>query len=296
MDRPDWDDLRYLLAVARHGSAAAAARALDVTHATVLRRVQAAEKAFGLRVFERAAGRFRVAQQARPLIEMAETIERQVQDTRRQVSARQAVLEGTLRVTTTESLMHCLLQPLLQEFTLRHPGIVLELVVTNQVLDLDRHEADVSIRPAANPPEFLVGRRLSRLEFAVYGVKSFAGSKPDELAGLNWLVPDESLSHSPVGRWLRGEIAPKRIVMQANSFLALRGMAEAGLGVAVLPCFVAAASPSLVRIADAVEATSQLWILTHPEWRHSARVKAFMDHVARGIRRHRDVLEPSAAA
>jgi DNA-binding transcriptional LysR family regulator len=291
MDTPDWDDLRYLLAVARHGSAAAAARALHVTHATVLRRVQAAETAFGLRVFERAAGRFRVAEQAKPLLEMAEGIERQVQDTRRRVSARQAVIEGTLRVTTTEALMDKLLPPLLHDFAQRHPGIVLELLVTNQVLDLDRHEADVTIRPAAEPPETLVGMRLANLAFAVYGPRKGGPAAGKELGEMNWLVPDGGLTHSPVGRWVRGQVAPKHVVLKADSWVVLRNMAEAGLGVAALPCFLAEPSGHLQRIAEAPEAASQLWILTHEEWRNSARVKAFMEHVARGMRRHRDLLE-----
>ncbi|MBI2769236.1 MAG: LysR family transcriptional regulator [Burkholderiales bacterium] len=291
MDTPDWDDLRYLLAVARHGSAAAAARALQVTHATVLRRVQAAEQAFGLRVFERASGRFRVAEQARPLLEMAEGIERQVQDTRRQVAARQDVVEGTLRLTTTESLMDSLLPPLLYDFAQRHRGVVLELVVTNQVLDLDRHEADVTIRPAAEPPDTLVGLRLANLAFAVYGPKRDESPPGQDLAARCWLVPDGGLTHSPVGRWVHNQVAPKHVVLKADSWVVMRNMAEAGLGVAVLPCFLAERSAQLKRIADAPEAGSQLWILTHAEWRNSTRIKAFMDHLSKGIRKHRDLLE-----
>ena len=291
MDSPDWDDLRYLLAVARHGSAAAAARALDVTHATVLRRVQAAEKGFGLRVFERVAGRFRVVEQAKPLLAMAESIERQVQETRRHVAAREVVLEGALRVTTTESLMDRLLPPILHNFAQRHPNIVLELLVTNQVLDLDRQEADVTIRPAAEPPETLVGMRLSKLAFAVYGPKKGGAAAGRPLAEMSWLALEGSLTHSPVGRWLRDQVAPQRVVLKADSFIVLRNMAEAGLGVAVLPCFLGESSPLLQRIADAPEAASQLWILTHAEWRNTGRVKAFMEFVAREVRKQRGLLE-----
>jgi DNA-binding transcriptional LysR family regulator len=293
MNSPDWDDLRYLLAVARHGSAAAAARALDVTHATVLRRVQSAEQQFGLRAFERAGGRFRVAEQAKPLLEMAEAIERQMQDTGRHLAARQSALQGTVRLTTTEALMEGLLPPLLVAFSQHHPAITLEIVVTNQVLDLDRHEADVTIRPAAKPPESLVGMRLAKLAFAVYGTSASRPPAGMDLAAMNWLMPDGALANSPVGRWVRDKVAPQHTVLKADSWVTLRRMAEAGLGVAPLPCFLANGCAGLQWLADAPEASSQLWVLTHEEWRHTARVKAFMEHMAAGIRGQRALIESS---
>ncbi len=113
---------------------------------------------------------------------------------------------------------------------------------------------------------------------------------------LEGLAPDGGLTHSPVGRWVRNKVAPKQVVLKADSWVVLRNMAAAGLGVAVLPCFLAEPSPLLQRLAEAPDATSQLWILTHAEWRHSARVKAFMQHVATSMRRHRDLVEGKAAS
>jgi len=293
----EWDNLRYVLAVARGGSAAAAARQLGVTYATVLRHVQAAEQQFGLRLFERGAGGYAVSEPGRALVAMAESVESAITDTHRSLSGQSTELRGVLRFTTTETLMDSLLPPLLKSFGQRHPAIQLELVVSNAVLSLDKRAADVTVRSSASPPPALVGMRLARLGFALYASPAYLERAPDaHWSAMDWLLADGELSHAPIGRWLREAVPAERVVLRADSFIALRRMASAGLGVTALPCFLGRASPDLRCVADAPEvAASELWILTHADLRQSARVRAFMDHMARGLRAQRKLLEDPAA-
>ena len=160
----DWDDLRYVLAVAHHGSAGGAARALDVAHATVLRRIQSIERDFGMRIFDRLPSGLVLTEAGRPLLAAAESIDKTILETRRLLAGRTSELDGPLRVTATDSLMDSLMPSLLQSFRALHPAVVVEMVVTNSKLDLDAMDADVALRAAEHPPESWVGRRLARMK------------------------------------------------------------------------------------------------------------------------------------
>ncbi len=293
----DWDDLRYVLAVARHGSAGGAARALGVAHATVLRRIQSIEQDFGLRLFERLPTGLVPAEGGRPLLAAAESIDRTILEARRLLAGRSSALEGPLRITTTDSLMDALVPPLLQEFRTSHPGVVAEVLVTNSRLDLDAMDADIALRAAERPPESWVGRRLARMRFAVYAAPACIARDPrTPWQEMDWLLPESPISESPAGRWVGATIDPRRAVFRANSFLTLRRMCEAGLGAAALPCFLATPSASLRRIAECPDdAATDLWLLTHADLRKAPRVRAFMDHAATRLARHRALFEGEGA-
>jgi len=275
MDTADWDGLRFVLATARAGSAAGAARALGVTHSTVLRRVQAIEEEYGLRIFDRGSGQYTVAKQAASIVEMARAVEMSINEARRLAVGQSEAVDGVLRLTTTEALMDSLLPPLLSDFRKHNPGIALELVVTNSVLNLENRDADVTIRPSAEPPATLVGMRLGRLDFALYAMAAGDDGGRSGEAFMDWLAFDGELVHSRVGRWQRGAVPTEAIVFRSNSFVALRRMAEAGAGVAVLPCVLGNASPHLRRVGEVPGlASTELWILTHADLRKSLRVQS----------------------
>ncbi len=292
----DWDDLRYVLAVARHGSAGGAARALDVAHATVLRRIQSIEQDFGMRIFERLPSGLTVTESGRALLTAAESIDKTILETKRQLAGRTADLEGALRITTTDSLMDSVMPLLLQEFRALHSGIVVEVLVTNSKLDLDAMDADVALRAAEHPPESWVGRRLARMNFAVYAAPTFvARHQGTAWRELDWLLPESPLSDAPIGRWIARTVDSRRAVFKANSFLSLRQMCEAGQGVTALPCFLGTPSASLQRLETLPDETStDLWVLTHEDLRKAPRVRAFLDHAAAHLQGKRGLFEGAA--
>ena len=295
MNSLDWNDLRYVVAVARGGSAAAAAWVLRVSHATVLRRIQALEEGIGTPLFERLSSGYVPTEAGRTLTEMGASIESALTDTRRVLDGRATELAGTVRFTTTDSLAYFLLPPILASFRERYPAIKLEMLVTNTLLDLDKRDADVSLRPSAHPPESWVGMRLSRFDFGLYAAPAYLDTRRDvPWTDLDWLLPDGALAPAPASQWLRSQIKAQQGVFSVDSFVALRTLALNGMGATVLPSFMAHAEPGLALLRRAPRSASvDIWVLTHANLRQSGRVHAFMEHVAQDIRALRGHLESS---
>lgn len=293
--RIEWDDLRYILAVAEHGSLAGAARALGVNHTTVLRRVNAFEQGQGLRLFERLPTGYVLTAGGEELLAAARRIAETVTTLERRLAGQDMRLEGTLRVTTTDTLIVSLLARHFAAFRAAHPGIVLEVAVSNVMLNLTKRDADVAIRPASNPPETLVGRRLSELAFALYAGRDYlaAHAATDDLAAHAWVAPDDSLADSAVARWMRAAMPRARVVLRADSLVAMREAAAVGIGLAALPCYLGDGDDRLVRVRpEPVEAMRvPLWVLTHEDLRRTARVSVFTEFIAAALGAERDLLE-----
>ncbi|MCR6475524.1 LysR family transcriptional regulator [Variovorax sp. ZS18.2.2] len=296
MNKLDWNDLRYVLAAVRNGSAAAAARALRISHATVLRRIQGVEAGFGLKIFGRTTSGHELTKEGRVIFELAEFVEAQVTKTQRLVDAQGSEMEGEIRFTTTDALFAAAVMPLLESFHKQFPAIKVQTSVGSAVLDIEKREADIALRPSIEPPDSLVGLRLCRLDFSVYASPLYLSQNTARLPrDMAWLMPDESLSRTPIARWLKENLAPSHVLHTFNSFIALRQAAEADLGATALPRFLGRASTLLVAVASIPRsASTDLWLLTHPNLRHTRRVQAFMDHIAQGIRAQRTAFESSA--
>jgi DNA-binding transcriptional LysR family regulator len=288
----DWDDLRYVLAVADAGSLAGAARGLGVNHTTVLRRIDAFEKRLGLRLFERLPTGYVLTAGGEELIAAARHVGDTVTALERKLAGQDLRLSGTLRVTTTDTLMGSVFPEILADFRTAHPGIQVEVALSNQMLNLSRRDADVAVRPANDPPESLVGQRISRIAFAIYGSKAYlARHRTKDLAAHQRVAPDDSLAGTSVARWMRTTLPDSEVTLRADSLLALRCAAEAGLGLAALPCYLGDMS-ALVRVQAPIAAMeTSLWILTHEDLRRTARVRAFMEFAAVAFRRRRTLLE-----
>jgi len=153
--------------------------------------------------------------------------------------------------------MDQLVVPMLKNFRSGYPSIVIEVAVRNALLDLDKRETDVALRVASNPPKALVGVRLARLEFAIYGAKAYLeGREGVSPRKMDWLAPDAWLGKAPVVRWIQSVIASDQVVAKADSFIVLRELADKGLGVAALPCCVGRFFASLRQVSLLPESTS----------------------------------------
>jgi DNA-binding transcriptional LysR family regulator len=294
----EWDDLRYVLAVAEHGGLAAAARVLGVNHTTVLRRVNGFEEAHGLRLFERLPSGYALTAGGEEMLATARRMAETVAELERRLSGQDLRLEGTLRVATTDTLMASLLPGVLARFHAAHPGIVVEVAVSNLFANLTRRDADVAIRPAASPPETLVGRRVADVAFALYAAPGLAVPGDEDL-GAAWIGLDDSLAGSTIAAWMRNALPEARIVLRCDTLVGAAAAAAAGLGVAALPCYLGDGWPGLRRIAGPVpEMTTALWVLTHEDLRRTARVSAFTEFAAEAFAARRALFEgrePAAA-
>ncbi len=290
----EWDDLRIFLAVAKAGSLAGAARSLGVNHSTVFRRVNGFEDKLGVRVFERLPSGYVLTAAGEEMRASALRVEAEIDRLDRRVSGQDLRLSGPLAVTTTDTLSSYVLGPHLKSFKDLYPGILLELQLNTQFVNLSKRQADVAVRVTNSRPETLVGRRLCGVAFAGYASEDYLKTveAPDNLEALTWLGLDESLAHLASHKWQRNRLPNATVAMTVNNLFGLLTGTRYGIGAALMPCFMGDAESALRRITEPLpEAGSSIWILTHEDLRHTARVRAFMDHVAAGIIGDADALE-----
>ncbi len=285
MQHINWDNLRYVLIVAKSGSIAAAARELGVNRTTVLRRIEVFQKDLGCRIFERGKSGYVLTLEAEKIIDAAQEVESTIFNIQRQIEGRELKLEGNLRVTTTDTLMLSLIGPHLASFHRKHPHILVTIGTTNNIMDLTRRDADIAIRPTNGPDEPLVGRRVADVYFAAYASPEYIRAFPGlDWRSHHWVGLDASLQATLPGKWLDTRIPDSRICLRSDSFVGLKVAAEQGMGLALLPHFLGDSS-SLLQVVNAPteELTTGLWLLTHPDLIRSARVNAFMSHFGEAL-------------
>ena len=290
-----WDDFRLVRAIAETGGLPAGAAALGLNHSTVFRRLRQIEAMLGLALFERHRSGFVATPAGEEILATAARMDLDVTDVLRRLSGQAPGPTGELRITTSDSLLVQLLLPLFARFRESCPRITLDLIIGNAESNLSRRDADIAIRAADSAPETLVGRRLSRIAWALYGRAEYAGvPRQDLVAQANWVGLGDSMGSLSATRFLQKQIAPQRIAARVNSVLALADAVEAGLGIGHLPCFVGDVRPGLRRLEAPEPAFgSTLWILTHPDLRQSPRVRAMLDFLGPAIMPLRDLLEGS---
>jgi DNA-binding transcriptional LysR family regulator len=286
------DDLRLVRAIGAAGTLTGAARLLKVDHSTAFRRLGAIEVRLGAKLFERAregytptsAGELVIAKGARILAELI--------DLERRLAGEDLRPSGSVRLTTTDTLVDVIV-PALAALKTQHPDIIVELIVANTFFTLTRREADIALRPAVAAPEGLSGRRLATVATAPYASAAYldrCGRKP--LGEYDWLGFEDSLGHLRSARWMSANLADERIVFRADSLLALRSAAVAGFGVAALPCYLADPAPELRRVAAPLpDMEGSLWLLTHPDLRKVARIRSVLDFMANALSRQRGLIE-----
>ena len=282
----DWNDLRTVLAVARAGSLAGAARALELRHSTVFRRIEQAERRLGSRLFERSRSGWSPNPQGEAVARAAADMESAALGAERAISGADARLEGTIRIATSELLAGHLLLPLLRPFLAEHPGIEIECDVSNRNVDLTRREADLALRATPQPPDMLVGRRIGSMRYAVYAAKPLIGKRQSApvLGELPWVGFDERIAHFQIAQWFRHALPDVRPRLRLDSMSALMKAAAAGIGAVLLPTFAAAQEPALVRVTEEIDGPEMgLWLLNLPDVRGNARVRALAAHLAQAV-------------
>jgi len=277
----DWDAFRFVKAVADRAGLTAAAEDLGINPSTAFRRLGALEAHLDVRLFERLRTGYVPTAAGRAMIEAATRIETDVTGFARSVVGLGETPSGELRVTAPASFATSLLMPILMSFRARYPKIHLNLILAEEALNLSRRDADVAIRASRDPNETLVGRRLSGIAWAVYGQ---AGRDYGDLAQETWISPAATVAGGLLARFVEARAAPERIALRINTVTGLDAAVAAGIGIGPLPCFGADPDPALRRLSGPhPELGVGLWLLTHPDLRHAARVRAFMEHVAEAI-------------
>lgn len=300
----DWNDLRFFIAVARHGSTLAAARNLRTSQTTVARRIAALEGAIGLPLFEKRQAGYSLTPAGHDLLARAEQVEASASGFAEAAGAHSRTLKGTVKVTTEEVYAITLLTPMLRELHDQHPDIVIELDTSQQVRDLGAGEADISLRStkSKHQPAGLVGRRLCVDDWSLYCSRDYAARHgvPGNL--------DELKKHPFIGggggnlwihyqAWLQTLGLENNVAMHHATSGGLLSGVRSGFGIATLPCVVADSDPDLVRcVPPRPDHGRVLWLFTHDRVRHTPRVRAVVDFLYERLSRQvRDLQSKKAA-
>lgn len=273
----DWGDLQAFAAICEAGSVSRASSRLGVNHATVIRRVRALEAALGPRLFDRGSS-YVLTQAGRDLWSGLAGVAGRIDGSRAQVQGRDNEVRGEVRLTTTDTLAHGMLMPLLREFCEQHPEVSLRIAVNNHFLSLTRREADVAIRGSNRPPENLVGRHVGNIRTAAYASRAYLRTvgRRRKLPELDWIAPDAALAHLEQAKWLAAHVPAERVVMSVDSLVGMLLAVRHGIGAAMLLCPLADVHDELVPLdAPPPALDTQLWILTHPDLRQVARIRVF---------------------
>ncbi len=282
----NWSDFQLVRAVAEAGTLPGAADRLGTAHSTVFRRLRAIETTLGCALFERGRSQLVPTSAGEEIAALAVRMGEEVDAVALKLAGREPLPSGEVRVTTNDSLLVHLLTPIFASFRAACPAVRLDIVLGNSAANLARRDADVAIRATDSPPPTLVGRKVARIAWGLYGPAGGAGGEG------RWVTLGEAMGNMKVVRHVLAEAGPDGVGYRVNSVLGLAEAVEAGLGRGYLPCFVGDRRSALVRLGepDARFATD-LWLLTHPELRRVPRVRALLDHLAGEIGQKRPLIE-----
>lgn len=290
MHKLNWDDLRFVLAVADTGSVSSAARSLGVNHATVLRRIASFEESCGGPVFERDRSGYRLRPSRAPVIEAARLAAQHVHAAQTLMHGRKGSAGKTLRLTSTDTFCQTVLSWIFPALERRIRPDHLVYLCSNAHLDMARLRADIALRPAVALPDDLVGKPVAEMGFAVYRRAGATGAP-------TWLGLTGALDRSKPAQWMAGKIDPEDICASADSFSVLTQMAARGNAQAILPCILGDAASELVRVRDAApDFTVPVWIACHRDLAGSDRLQGLMDGVEKLMQPHLPALRGQGRA
>lgn len=294
----DWDDLKLALAIARHGSLTAAARALGVSQPTVGRRLESFERKIGVNLFDRSLEGLKPTTLGAALFDSLSMMEEGALSVERRIASRNTGLEGPIVVTSLDWLADFLTAPIVARFAALHPLVSIELLNDTRVFNLSRHEADIAFRFGKFEQEDLVVRKVADVAYGLYASSAYLERMglPDIEAG----CPDHTIVmlHQAAGHvcyrdWLAALAPNAHVLMRTNSVQSHIATVEAGIAMGVLPRYVADQRDGLIRIETGRhEPVQSVQMGVHADMRDNPRVRALLDFAAREFRQLSSVLAP----
>ncbi|KIC21827.1 LysR family transcriptional regulator [Leisingera sp. ANG-Vp] len=286
----NWDDLKYFLAVARCGTLRGGADSIQVNHTTLARRLAVMEENVGSRLFDRSKAGLALTQLGEDLMPYAERVEEEMTAASRIIVGRDALPSGTIYLTLPHGLAMTSVMDDLALFAERYPDISLNMRFSNEVADLSRREADVSLRIADQVTQDVVGRKLVQLSQAAYCSKDYAQRVRDNggegLSLIGWHEPEGDTT----AKWVQQSCYPKALLRhRVSDIVPLITLAASGLGMAYLACCLGDRHPGLIRAPfQKPKPYRSLWLLLHKDLRNTARVRLFVDFLAGRIQARRN--------
>jgi DNA-binding transcriptional LysR family regulator len=276
----EWSDLRVFLAIAREGTLGAAARKLGQTQPTMGRRLQALEQAVGHKLFQRTRAGFVLTDEGAALLNHVERMEDEALAFQRQLTGQEKQLDGMLRITSSDWFAEYLLTPVIADFSMQHPRVVIELLSDSRFFSLSRREADLAFRITPFDEPDIVSRKLLRMPYGVY----IAAGHPPPVAGdgmgTGLITMDVGFGGMPDVAWLQRMFPNAHVIFRSNARAIQARMCTCGAGIAVLPRPLGDAIGGLQRIElEEDPPARETWVGYHRDMRRLARLRALLDLV-----------------
>lgn len=296
----DWDDLRAFLAVARMGRLTVAARRLGLDHSTLSRRITSLEANLRVSLFERSPTGYKITEAGQKLAAEVQQMESAVIRIRTDVSAEVNALAGPIRLTMPEGFSSSFFVRRLYHLPAELTAVRIELIANPSILSLTKREADIAImmeRPTLGP---LVSRKLCDYEYGLYCSRSYLQSH-DNIAAPSDIdrhfvigyIPD--YLPTPAHDYLRDYLPHRDADLQVSNILTQVDATCQGLGVALLPCFIADNHPELVRLLTGdISFVRSYWIVTHENPRYPSRTRSIKDFIVGQVEAYRTKFRPSS--
>jgi DNA-binding transcriptional LysR family regulator len=291
---PDWSLYRSFLAVLQEGSLSGAARALGLTQPTLARHVEALERSVGFELFTRSQQGLAPTDGALALRPYAESLAATTAAMMRAASGHGQAVSGTVRVSASETIGAEVLPAIFASLRERHPGIEIELVLSNAVDNLLRRDADIAVRMVEPVHEALVIKRLGSVTLGLHAHRRYL-----ERAGVPRSLKDLH-GHSVIGfdretpaiRSMRERVPGLKSIrstLRTNSDLAQLAAIEAGCGIGICQVALARRNRDLARVLPAAfELKLGVWLAMHENLRSTPRCRAVFDGLQAGLRSHVD--------
>lgn len=277
-------DVEVVLALVRTGTLAEAGERLAVDASTVFRSLQRIEKGLGQRLFERSRTGYQPLELAQVLARHGEQLEVQLESARSAAQSETEQVSGSVRITTTDTILHGLVAPALALLQSSHPLLGYELHAGNELASLTRRDADIAVRATRRPPPHLVGKHVGPIRMALFAARKGGPKRLDAgiAAKASWVAPDDALPDHPSVTWRKKHFPKVTPRYRVNSILTVAELVGQGMGIGLLPIFLAQGRSDLRALTDALdECQTELWLLTHTESRHLRRVSTVFSHLAK---------------
>jgi DNA-binding transcriptional LysR family regulator len=296
----DWDDLRFFLALARHGSLSAAARDLHVAQSTMGRRLASLEASLGVRLLNRTPDGYVPTQAGDGVRARAERLEQEALALERDVGGRDTRMAGLVRVTCAETVATHILAPCFASLHEQQPDLMIELTPNPRELSLSMREADISLRLKRPDQHDLVVRRVGSLGFGLFASPAYLQrhGEPDLRGGCpgHYLITQlEDIQAATQTAWL-ADLAPRaRVAMQTSSHEAAVSAAIHGGGLACLARFRADKESGLVRLdVPSRIPDADMFLVVHRDNRQIPRIRVALTHITEWVHRQASELLPRA--
>ncbi|WP_421791685.1 LysR family transcriptional regulator [Hyphobacterium sp.] len=283
----DWNQIRAFLATVDEGSFSAAARALGSTQPTLSRQIAALEEELGVTLFQRGRRSMMVTAAGRELVEHVRTMAEAATRISLAASGQSLAAEGLVTITATSFTAARFLPIVIAELSTYAPGIDIEIVASNELRDLNKREADIALRHARPEQPDLIAKLIDESDACLFASQAWVAKYGtpktlDALAGHSF-IGFETPERVSAGLAERGlNIRKEDVHHRSDSGEVILGLVRAGLGISVLPHFIARDYADLLPILrDQFSVTVPTWLVTHSELNTSQRVRIVFDQIAK---------------